>query len=410
MVGFALIWSATGHGPAAVALVSTVSVLPPLALLLFGGALGDRLGPRRMLLVATSAQLTVALVLACLATASSGVAFLASASALTATISAFRQPAAIIYPRLLISDDAQFSRALARISASVHAARILGVAGGGIAVAAWSLTAVLAMHAGVLALTLATLVALRPSAPEGSRPGGPTGSRASILDGLASARALRIGPMLLAVALVCAAVLPTVAVVLPSTARAHGWTAPQASLLEAGWAIGTLTITLLISCRGTLARQGLPLIGGPVLIAGALAALALPVSAEIAVALSALLGVGTAVFTTHIAPALLRLAPSGQLARFQSLLALVQLAPPAALNGPLAALSGSGHGTAALVICCAMSGAAAATIWRDRRRRAAPPRSASDPYAPAEQPGAAPKPGATPPQGAAEKQGAAAQR
>ena len=56
MLAFALIWLATGHGPAAVALVSTVSVLPSLCLLLLGGALGDRHGPRSLLVATTLAH------------------------------------------------------------------------------------------------------------------------------------------------------------------------------------------------------------------------------------------------------------------------------------------------------------------------------------------------------------------
>ncbi|MGP9683820.1 MULTISPECIES: hypothetical protein [unclassified Brachybacterium] len=176
-------------------------------------------------------------------------------------------------------------------------------------------------------------------------------------------------------ALVCSAVLPVVAVVLPSWARANGWDASQASLLEAAWAAGTLTVTLLISITGTLSRQNLALIGGPVLMSIALGALASPpgpLGAGAAILSAALLGVGTAVFTTHIAPTLLRLAPAGQMTRFQALVGVVQLAPPALLNSPFAALSGGGHASVALLLAAALAAGAALMIGVSTREPVAP--------------------------------------
>lgn len=111
------------------------------------------------------------------------------------------------------------------------------------------------------------------------------------------------------------------------------------------------------------------MVGGPALICAALAALALPVSVPVAVALSVLTGVGTATFTTHIAPTLLRMAPPDQLTRFQSLMAIVQLAPPALLNSPLAALSGTGRGSMALIITAGMAGFAAVAAAHGLRQQ-----------------------------------------
>ncbi|MGO1198628.1 MAG: MFS transporter [Dermabacteraceae bacterium] len=371
MLAFALIWLATGHGPAAVALVSTVSVLPSLCLLLLGGALGDRHGPRSLLVATTLAQLAVLLGLLVLVGDDPGLAGLAAAAGALSVISAFQQPAAIVFPRLLITREEQFSRALARISGSTHIARILGVSFGGIAISVWPLAALLAVCAFLAGLSLVVLTALRPSAPTPPREGRPTGLWHALCDGFRSAHALRIWPLLAAVALVCAAVLPVVAVVLPSAARAQGWSGSEAGLLEAAWATGTLTVTLLVSFVGTVRAQHRALIGGPLLMMAALAALALSFAAPLALptmlGASALLGVGTAVFTTHIAPMLLRRAPAGQMMRFQSLMAIVQLAPPALLNSPLAALAGSGHASLALLLAAALAGSAALLIAADSR-------------------------------------------
>ena len=384
MLAFALIWLATGHGPAAVALVSTVSVVPSLCLLLLGGVLGDRHGPRPMLVVTTLTQLGVLLALILVTGEDPGISALVVAAGAISVLSAFRQPAATVFPRLLITDDEQLSRALARISGSLHIARILGVSAGGIAISRWSLPMLLMACAVLAALSLAVLLALRP------RAGAPTsGDRSgSLREALAaavrSAHALRIWPLLGAVALVCAAVLPVVAVVLPSAARAQGWSGSAAGLLEAAWATGTLSVTLLVSATGTLEKQHRALVGGPLLMAGALLALvlALPHSPPAALAASALLGAGTAVFTTHVAPTLLRRAPAGQMTRFQSLMALVQLAPPALLNGPFAALAGSGRASLGLLLAAALAAAAALVLLAAPSARLSSPAEPSPPPAP----------------------------
>lgn len=380
MLGFALIWLATGHGAGAVALVSMLSVLPPVVLMLLGGVLGDRHGPRQMLLVTMGAELLVLLALLTLSGGNPTVVLLASAAVSSSTISAIARPSATVYARLLIRSDDQLPRALARISGSLHAARILGVAAGGIALSLWSLTAVLAANALFTACCVVVLCALHAQGPRSSSTTSAQadGIWSSLMLGIRSAHALRIGPLLGAVALVCSAVLPVVAVVLPSWARANGWGAPQASLLEAAWAAGTLTITLLISVTGTLARQNIALIGGPALMAVALVALSLPpgpLGAGTAILASALLGVGTAVFTTHIAPTLLRRAPTGQMTRFQALMGIVQLAPPAVMNSPFAALSGGGHASVALLLAAALAAGAALMIGVSTRAHAVPAQS-----------------------------------
>lgn len=364
MLGFALIWLATGHGPGAVALISMLSVLPPVILMLLGGVLGDRYGPRQLLLVTMATELLVLIALLAVVDGSPTVALLAAIAVTTSTISALSRPSATVYARLLISGDEQLPRALARISGSLHAARILGVAAGGMALSVASLDTVLAANAGLTAICFAALCALRPRGMTSTSAavGGNDGIWRSLVLGVRSAHELRIWPLLAAVALVCSAVLPVVAVVLPSWARAHGWGSSQASLLEAAWAAGTLAVTLLISVTGTLTRQNLALIGGPALMVIAFIALTLPLGVAAAILASALLGIGTAVFTTHIAPTLLRLAPPGQMTRFQALMGIVQLAPPALLNSPFVALAGTGHASVALLLAAALAGLAAAML------------------------------------------------
>lgn len=360
MLGFALIWSATAHGAGTVALVSTVAAVPQVLLVLLGGAIGDRHGPRRTLLATTAARTLLLAILLVPATGQPGPGLLVAASGIGAVIAAIHQPSATVLPRLLVRDPEQLARAMARISGSLQIARTLGVAAGGAVVARWSLGAVVAITMVMTVTVLALLLALRPV-----RTAEPPDRRQSmavtIVDGLRAARALRIWPVLAAVALVSGAVLPTVGVVVPMLARGRGWSPAQAGLLDAGWAAGLLAVTLAVSVLGA-PRRRTPMIVGPLLVSVGAVLLALPVSPPVAIGVCALIGVGTALFTTQVAPLLVRIAPAEQMARFQSLLVLVQLVPPALLNAPSAALAAHGSGLAALLPAALMGAAAAVLI------------------------------------------------
>jgi MFS family permease len=381
MLGFALIWAATGLGPTAVALVSTLAVVPRIVLLLVGGAVGDRLGPRRMVMIATTVQVVVLLLLIPVHRLASALLFLALASGILAIVSAFQQPASVVLPRLLIDGPDQLPRALARISGSTQAARIIGVACGGIAVQAWVLETLILTSAGAAAVSLGALMLLAPrirSTPESQVPAVKTGVSVprAILDGIRSAHGLRIWPLLGAVALLCAAVLPTISVVLPSAARLAEWPSSRTGLLESAWAAGTLGVTFLVSFTGTSRHTTWALTTGLVVVAAALAVLALRFTPGTGVGACFVLGIGTALATTHIAPALLSLAPPDQMTRFQSLMTIVQLAPPLLLNAPFSALAGTGHAKRALIVAGAASVLGAALVLheaRSRRRHALSP-------------------------------------
>lgn len=373
MLGFALIWSATAHGVGTVALVSTVAAIPQILLVLLGGAIGDRHGPRHTLFGTTLARILLLALLFVPAMGAPGPALLVLASATGAVIAALHQPSAAVYPRLLVRDAEQLPRAMARISGSLHIARTLGVAAGGLMLAIWPLAAVVALNAAVTLLVLGLLLVLRPTAPVAEEPvKNRLGMLRTMAEGLLAARKLRIWPLLGAIALVSGAVLPTVGVVLPVLARGRGWSAAQAGMLDAGWAIGMLAVTGTVSVLGTPRRQGTSMIGGPLLVAVSVPLLALPLPPTAAIAVFALIGAGTALFTTQVAPLMVRLAPAGQMTRFQSLLILVQLAPPAALNGIFAWLAAQADALPALLPAALMAIGAAALLTPTARRRPFP--------------------------------------
>ncbi|HET6291759.1 MAG TPA: MFS transporter [Kribbella sp.] len=111
-VFFALGWAATGIAPHVAGLVLTAYTLPRAVLLLAGGVLGDRVGPRRLLLSGYSllAVATFALALT-VHFAGTSTALLLLIAFIIGTVDAFTLPAAGAFPRLF-ARDAELSKAL----------------------------------------------------------------------------------------------------------------------------------------------------------------------------------------------------------------------------------------------------------------------------------------------------------
>lgn len=128
---FALGWAASAYGgPAAGLVVSSIS-LPRTVLLLIGGAVGDRLGARRIMITGSTIMLAVAAVLAAVSWRwGTPLGLLLAAGLITGTVDAFYLPSSGSMPRQLV-DDASLPRALAlRQSGSQLASMTGGPLGG----------------------------------------------------------------------------------------------------------------------------------------------------------------------------------------------------------------------------------------------------------------------------------------
>jgi MFS family permease len=418
---FALGWAATGIGAHVAALVLTGFTLPRAVLLLLGGVLGDRVGPRRLLLVCTAIVGTCCFLLA-LAVGMRGVSagLLLTTSVVVGTVDAFALPAAGVLPRLFVPDD-QLPRAMALRTSATQLVTLAGGPLSGLLVATVGLVGALTLDGLTFAVQFTVLLALRPPydvtrprtrlipprrGPAKAAPGGgpaeaaPVGGLAGAVpgrepvgvvpgggsvgavaqldrpsvvrdavDGLRVAVGDPVLRMILAVvALVAAFVLPVTSLCVPLLARSHAWTAGQAGLVVAGNVAGGLIVTILVARFGTFTRVELTAALGCLLAAVGIAALALAPTVGAAVAGTLTQGIGIGLFTSHLAPLFVRSTPKSHLTRLQSLLSLAQTVPLIATTNLLATLDVH-QALAAAAAATTLAGLMLLRIWRRKTNR-----------------------------------------
>ncbi|PRB15162.1 MFS transporter [Microbacterium sp. MYb62] len=368
ILAFALTWVASGHGPNVASAVLTATVAPSVVLGLLGGAVADRFGPRRVLIVGTAMLMVVStgLALAVVFWPTSVVLLLITA-VLIGTVSAFQRPAVGVFPRLFVAEG-QLGTAMARVGMASQLARTVAPPMGGALVGVLTLGGVALLDVlGCLAM-LVTLLLIRPprthvAVPDALSPRG-------VVAGIATVRTTRGVPALLTgVAIVAGAVIPAVLLGVPLAARERGWSATEAGVIEAGWIAGGLLSGAWFAWRGTASRAWRPMAAGPLMIAGGLGLLAISPTWVSALASTMLVGSGVVVFTAHVFPTYLLLAPAPMMSRFQSVLIVVQQVPQLVVN-PLIGVLVSAWGTGPmLVMAAAVALIATFVIAMDRTLR-----------------------------------------
>ncbi|WP_329004292.1 MFS transporter [Kribbella sp. NBC_00709] len=335
---FALGWAATGIGPRVAALVLTGFMLPRAVLLLLGGVLGDRIGPRRLLLGCGAIVGTACFLLA-VAVGIHGISagLLVTTAVVVGTVDAFALPAAGALPRLFVPDD-QLPKAMALRTSATQLITLAGGPVSGLLVATVGLVGALVLDGLTFAVQFLVLVMLRP--PYDVTPPSDRRSVArEALDGLRVAAGDPVLRMVLSVvALVAAFVLPVTSLCVPLLARSHGWAAGQAGFVVAGNVCGGLLVTILVARYGTFDRSGLTGGLGCLVAALGISGLTLAPSVPWAVGATLAQGLGVGLFTSHLAPVFVRSTPRSHLTRLQSLLSLVQTVPLIASTNLLATL------------------------------------------------------------------------
>jgi hypothetical protein len=325
---FALGWSATGIGPQVAALVLTGFTLPRAVLLLLGGVLGDRIGPRRLLLACSAIVGTCCFLLAVVVgTRGTSAGLLLTTAVVVGTVDAFALPAAGVLPRLFVPDN-QLPRAMALRTSATQLITLAGGPLSGLLVATVGLVGALVLDGVTFAVQFLVLFMLRPPYDVGPAQRLGRSVVREALDGLRVAVGDPVLRTVLAVvALVAAFVLPVTSLCVPLLARSHGWTAGQAGLVVAGNVCGGLIVTILVARYGTFDRAGLTGGLGCLLAALGISGLTLAPSVPAAVGATLVQGVGVGLFTSHLAPVFVRRTPRSYLTRLQSLLSLVQTVP-----------------------------------------------------------------------------------
>ncbi|MFJ6743614.1 MFS transporter [Streptomyces sp. NPDC091279] len=201
----ALSWAAVQSGtPAQAGLVMTVSAVPRALLMLGGGVVADRFGPRRVVIVSDAVRCAAVLTVAALLFSTSpGLWPLALLALVFGTVDAVFLPAVGALPARLTTHD-QLARVQGMRGLAIRCASVVGAPLGGLAVALGGASAAFALAGALIAVSLPLLLAVRtrvlPTAPGagGARPG----AWRELRDGLGYVRRHRVlAPLLLAIAL-----------------------------------------------------------------------------------------------------------------------------------------------------------------------------------------------------------------
>lgn len=354
VMAFAIVWTATGFGGTTAGLVNSSMMLFSTLLLLSGGAVGDRYGPRRIMIICDGSMLFLTgFAAAWFASHDSSVGSLVAVGCLLGIVSAFYMPASGVFPRLFV-DDSQLARVMATTSSALQVARIAGPAIAGILLAWIGLTWVVALNAVSFLLVLIPVLVVVP--PRAAR--NPDTPHAGLRDTWRSLRTAGqhkvLLPLLVAFGVLVAGTSPALTLLFPLLARHNAWSAASAGLTEASFMAAALAVGVTVAIRGALRQAGIALIGGPLLAGLGLLAVAVAPTVWVACIGAGAVGVGLVAFNAHAVPRFLAASPLGAQVRLQAILGLTATVPALVLSGPYGALAQHVSPSWALV---------AATVW-----------------------------------------------
>ncbi|MBC9712162.1 MFS transporter [Streptomyces sp. TRM66268-LWL] len=294
----ALSWAAARTGSAGQAgLVLAISAVPRALLMLYGGVIADRLGPRRVVIGSDAVRFAVILVAAgVLLAAQPGIWFLAVIALVFGAVDAVFMPAVGALPPR-ITGPSQLARVQGLRGLAARIALVTGGPVGGFAVALGGSAAAFAVAAALFAVSLVLLFAVRVRE---LAPDGKAGS-ADAEGGQPEAGQLRAGlryirhhkvllPLIIAMGITELGFSGPANIGLVLLADERGWGASGMGLTIAGFGVGAGAASLLLAVRGRLPRPGL--LRGVAEIGGAVALVAIAFAPSVALAAVAGLFVG----------------------------------------------------------------------------------------------------------------------
>ncbi|MFJ4867809.1 MFS transporter [Streptomyces sp. NPDC088757] len=360
----ALSWAAVSNGsPARAGLVMAVSAVPRALLMLGGGVVADRFGPRRVLITSDAVRCLVVLALAALVLATAPtLGALAAVALVFGVLDALFMPAVGALPPRIAPRD-QLARVQGMRGLGQRAGAVLGAPLGGLAVALGGPGAAFAAAGLLFALSLPLLLGLRlnplpADAGAGARKNTALGDLAAGLRHLRGHRVL--GPLMIVIALSDLGFVGPLNVGLALLSDQRGWGASGIGWVLAGFGTGAAASSLLLGVKGGVPRAGavlgLTMALGAVSIGALAHAPLLPVAVLLALAVGLLAGLSGALagalLQTECDPAYL-----GRVSAVASLcsLGLAPLSFP--VTGAAIGLWGAGPVFVASAAVCALAGA-----------------------------------------------------
>ncbi|WP_134652442.1 MFS transporter [Streptomyces sp. H23] len=293
----ALSWAAVQNGtPAQAGLVTAVSAVPRALLMLGGGVVADRLGPRRVVIGSDTVRcVTVLAVAAVLFAADPGLWLLALLAVVFGTVDAVFMPAVGALPARITHKD-QLARVQGMRGLAIRFAAVVGAPLGGLGVAVGGAAAAFAFAGLLIAVSVPLLISVRMRdlpADDASAARETTAWR-DLVGGLRYVRRHRVlGPLMVAIALGDLGFVGPLNVGLTLLADERGWGASGMGWVLAGFGTGAGVAALLLTVRGRLPRAGYVAAGSIIPGAAAIAALAHAPGLPVAVGTAALVGLLT---------------------------------------------------------------------------------------------------------------------
>lgn len=366
VMAFALIWTATGFGGTTAGLVTSSTMLFRAVLLLAGGSVGDRYGPRRVMIVSDGSMLLLTSFAAIwFAVRGPTVASLIAVGCVLGIVSAFYLPASGVFPRLFVHDS-HLARVMATTSSGLQLARIAGPALGGVLLAWIGLTRVVAINAASFVLIVVTVLLVIPPHPARAPSTAPAGLRDTWKSIRSDGQHRILVPTLIALGALVAGTSPALTLLFPLLARDRGWSSADAGLMEAAFMAAALAVGLAVATRGTLRRPGGPLVGGPVLAGAGLLLVAVAPAVWVAYLGAVAVGIGLVTFNAHAVPRFLAASPPDAQVRLQAILGLAVTLPVLILSSLYGLLAQHASPSWALVAATAWP-LAAATVMATKR-------------------------------------------
>jgi hypothetical protein len=301
----ALSWAAVQHGsPAEAGIVTAVSAVPRALLMLGGGVVADRFGPRRVVIGSDAVRcLTVLAVAAVLFATDPGLWLLALLAVVFGTVDAVFMPAVGALPARITGKD-QLARVQGMRGLAIRFAAVVGAPLGGLGVAAGGAAAAFACAGLLIAVSVPLLVSVRMRELPADDATAATAARDTtawrdLVGGLRYVRRHRVlGPLMVAIALGDLGFVGPLNVGLTLLADERGWGASGMGWVLAGFGTGAGVAALLLTVRGRVPRAGCVAAGAIIPGAAAIAALAhapgLPAAVGTAVAVGLLTGLSGA--------------------------------------------------------------------------------------------------------------------